>query len=113
MKFPNRIHPRLLAAALSLGGLCLVQAQTEVSAVLAGHASLPSTSTVTAPPDAGPLFSTAGKFTDASRARVDKLNSLQGVTFVGDPKHPRNSGGTLPIQGQAVQGFSGLELIRK
>ena len=108
MTFPNRIRKRLLAAALSLGGLCLVQAQTEVSAVLAGHASLPSTSTVSAPADAGPLFSTSGKFTDGSRTRTNKLNSLEGVTFVGDPKYPRNSGGTLPIEGQAVQGFSGL-----
>ena len=72
MKHPNRIRLRLLAAALSLSGLCLAQAQTEVSAVLAGHASLPSTSTVTAPTDAGPLFSPAGKLTDASRPPADK-----------------------------------------
>jgi hypothetical protein len=76
MKHPKPIRLRLLAAALSLGGLCLVQAQTEVSAVLAGHASLSATSSVSAPADAGPLFSTSGKFTDASRARTDKLNSL-------------------------------------
>ena len=84
------------------------QAQTEVSAVLAGHAALPSDSSVAAPLDAGPMFATAGKFTASNRLRADVLGSVAGVTFVGDPKYPRNSGGSLPIKGQSVQGFSGI-----
>ena len=83
-------------------------AQTEVQAVLAGHAFVPASTTVAAPADAGPLFSTAGKFTAGNRQRTQALNSLPGVTFVGDPKFPRLSGGTLPITGQSVQGFSGI-----
>ena len=31
----------------------------------------------------------------------------------GDPKYPRKSGGTLPIKGQAVQGFSGIVSLGK
>lgn len=84
------------------------QAQIEVSAVLAGHAALPSTSSVTAPVEAGPLFATAGKFTACNRLRADALGSVAGVTFVGDAKYPRNSGGSLPMTGQSVQGFSGI-----
>ena len=38
-------------------------AQTEVQAVLAGHAFVPASTTVAPPADAGPLFATAGKFT--------------------------------------------------
>jgi hypothetical protein len=85
-----------------------VLAQAEVPAVLAGHAFVPASTTVAAPADAGPLFATAGKFTAGNRQRTQALNSLPGVTFVGDPKFPRLSGGTLPINGQSVQGFSGI-----
>jgi hypothetical protein len=92
--------------ALIISGSAL--AQTEVSAVLAGHAYLPASTTVQAPKAAGPSFATAGKFTDASRQRKDTLGSVEGITFVGDPKYPRKSGGSLPVTGQAVQGFSGI-----
>ncbi len=92
--------------ALIVSGSAL--AQTEVSAVLAGHAFLPASTTVQAPKAAGPSFATAGKFTDASRQRKDTLGSVEGITFVGDPKFPRKSGGSLPVAGQAVQGFSGI-----
>ena len=84
------------------------QAQIEVTAVLAGHAALPSTSSVAAPLEAGPLFATAGKFTANHRLRSDTLGSVPGVTFVGDPKYPRLSGGSLPTKGQSVQGFSSI-----
>ncbi|MES2945094.1 MAG: esterase-like activity of phytase family protein [Pseudomonadota bacterium] len=86
----------------------LAIAQVEVTAVLAGHAFVPATTTAAAPAEAGPLFATAGKFTAGNRQRNDKLNSFAGVTFVGDAKYPRNSGGSLPITGQSVQGFSGI-----
>jgi hypothetical protein len=85
-----------------------VLAQTEVQAVLVGHAAVPASTTVPAPADAGPLFATAGKFAAANRQRTDTLGVVPGVTFVGDPKFPRNSGGSLPVNGQAVQGFSAI-----
>jgi hypothetical protein len=85
-----------------------VQAQTATTAVLAGHAYLPSTSTVKPPTDAGSLFETSGKFTNSQRTREAKLNAIPANTFVGDAKYPRASGGALPVAGQAVQGFSGI-----
>ena len=97
-----------LLLALASGA---AQAQTEVSAVLAGHAALPSSTSVAAPKDAGPLFATAGKFTAASRLRTNALGAVPGISFVGDPKYPRNSGGSLPMQGQSVQGFSGIQSL--
>lgn len=99
----------LVATTVSLGA----HAQTEVTAVLAGHARVPHDTTVEAPQDAGPLFATAGKFTAGNRLRTEALNTLPGITFVGDPKHPRPSGGTLPITGQAVQGFSAIVSLGK
>jgi hypothetical protein len=100
--------------ALAVGALChsLALAQSgpaiEVTATLAGHAALPADATVTPPAAAGPLFATAGKFTAGNRKRIDTLGSEAGITFVGDPKYPRASGGSLPIKGQSVQGFSGI-----
>lgn len=104
---PRHFTPLLLAATL-LAFAPPTRAQTEVPAVLAGHALLPHDSTVAAPRDAGPLFATAGKFTAADRLRRETLGSLPAHTFVGDAKHPRASGGALPIRGQSVQGFSGI-----
>lgn len=100
----------LVAAAATLAtGMAL--AQIEVTATLAGHALLPASTTVTAPKAAGPMFATAGKFANDPRQRVEKLGSVPANTFVGDPKHPRASGGSLPISGQSVQGFSGIQPV--
>ena len=109
----SRTPPRtlLFASCLALN-LCTLafgtQAQTSVTATLAGHAYLPSTTTVTAPAAAGELFQSSGKFTAGSRQREAAIGSILANTFVGDPKYPRASGGTLPVLGQAVQGFSGI-----
>jgi hypothetical protein len=101
--------PTRLAAALALVTAAFgASAQTEVTAILAGHAALSTFTTVEAPKAAGPFFETAGKFNAANRQRTEVLNSIEGVTFVGDAKYPRKSGGTLPIKGQSVQGFSGI-----
>jgi hypothetical protein len=79
-----------------------------VEASLAGHAALPATGAVQAPRDAGAFFATAGKFANAKRQRKEQLGSEVANTFVGDAKYPRASGGTLPMKGQSVQGFSGI-----
>ena len=106
--------PTRLAAALAMAVTAFsASAQTEVTAVLAGHAAVPFTATVKAPKAAGPFFETAGKFNAANRQRTEALGSIEGISFVGDPKYPRKSGGTLPIKGQSVQGFSGIVSLGK
>lgn len=82
-------------------------------AILAGHAALAATTAVPAPRDADPFFATAGKFANAKRQRNEQLGSESANTFVGDPKYPRASGGTLPMKGQSVQGFSGIVSLGK
>ena len=115
---PSAVFRRLLgtvASALLVLLHAAAQAQhppaREVTAELAGHAALPASTTVAAPAAAGPLFATAGKFTANDRRRVDALGSLPGISFVGDPKYPRGSGGSLPIVGQSVQGFSAIQKV--
>ncbi len=101
-----------LALALALCSSAAL-AQVEVSATLAGHAFVPALTTVAAPIDAGPLFATSGKFANPQRERVTALGTVPANTFVGDPKNPRASGGSLPVQGQSVQGFSGIVSLGK
>lgn len=100
-----RSFTTVLLAALACTRLL---AQTEVPAVLAGHAALPASSTVSAPAAAGPGFALAGKYAAPNRQRTEQPGALKTNTFVGDPKHPRASGGGLPVRGQSVQGFSGI-----
>jgi hypothetical protein len=113
----NQMNVLTLAAACAL---CIAsgasRAQTPapaVEAVLAGHAALAATTAVPAPRDAGPFFATAGKFANGKRQRNEQLGSESANTFVGDPKYPRASGGTLPMKGQSVQGFSGIVSLGK
>ncbi|MDR7308801.1 esterase-like activity of phytase family protein [Rhodoferax saidenbachensis] len=106
------LSPLVLACALALPTTTAL-AQTEVTTTLAGHAALPAATTVAAPKAAGQFFETAGKFAGANRQRTEVLHSIDGISFVGDPKYPRKSGGTLPIRGQSVQGFSGIVALGK
>ena len=111
------VNFRLLLVSAAYCGLGAysgaLMAQIEVPSVLAGHAALPTSTTVAPPRAAGAYFETAGKFTAGNRQRSETLGSVPGVTFVGDTKYPRNSGGSLPIRGQAVQGFSGIVSLGK
>lgn len=107
------MRTRWIAAAWWLAASAPIAAQTEVTAVLAGHAALPADTTASAPADAGAFHQIAGKFAGSDRQRNEKLGSIPVNTFVGDPKLPRASGGALPIQGQAVQGFSGIVALSR
>lgn len=118
MSVLTKMNGLTLAAACALclasgAGRAQTQAAPAVEAVLAGHAALSATTAVAAPRDAGPFFATAGKFANAKRQRNERLGSESANTFVGDPKYPRASGGTLPMKGQSVQGFSGIVSLGK
>lgn len=106
------VHTAALAACLALQTLTAA-AQVEVTATLAGHAALPADTRAAAPPEAGAFHVSAGKFANDARQRIDKLGSTPANTFVGDPKLPRASGGALPVEGQAVQGLSGIVALSR
>lgn len=99
----------LLSASLAaLPSLAQEQQAKRYPATLAGHAVLPADTLVQAPADAGPLFASAGKFTNADRKRVDAVGSIRATSFAADPKAPRGTEIMLPVAGQAVQGFSAI-----
>lgn len=87
----------LLACAASTTAL----AQQAFPATLAGHAVLPAQSFVPAPPDAPRDLQTSGKFTTARR--VDAVGSVMGQSG------GRDTGVSLPFQGQPLQGHSGIK----
>ncbi|GGD35992.1 esterase-like activity of phytase family protein [Aureimonas glaciei] len=92
--------------ALLLLGVSAAAAQSvegqAFHATLAGQAILPAATVVAAPADAPAFLKQAGKFTTPDRQRTTELGKVAGM----DGKRPTNSG--LPIDGQSVQGFSGI-----
>lgn len=95
---PSRLT--LLASCLVFSTTLWAQAQ-EVPAVLAGHAVLPVKSSVTAPQDAPADLKQSGKYT--SGQRVSELGSVAGKSA------DRLTGIGLPINGQPLQGHSGIK----
>ena len=80
-------------------------------AVLAGHAILPAATVVAAPVDAPTDLKVSGKFTDPYGRRVDAIGSIEGTSFLSAKEAPRKTGFKMPMQGQPVQGFSGIKAI--
>ncbi|MBW8461319.1 MAG: glycerophosphodiester phosphodiesterase, partial [Acidovorax sp.] len=74
-------------------------AQQAYPATLAGHAVLPAFTVIPAPKDAPQDLQVAGKFT--TPRRVDAVGTVMGQSG------GRNSGVSLPFQGQPIQGHSG------
>lgn len=80
-------------------------------AVLAGHAILPADAKVMPPADAPADLKVAGKFTGPGNKRVDQIGALKGSTSLAHKDFPRFTGYALPIEGQSVQGFSGIRSL--
>ncbi|MEF2073943.1 esterase-like activity of phytase family protein [Consotaella aegiceratis] len=102
----------LLAAATALTVLHLappVLAQSSeghrFEAVLAAQAILPADSAVAVPEDAPAHLRQAGKFTTPDRKRTAELGAMKGKDGV------RATGYGLPIEGQSLQGFSGIKAM--
>jgi hypothetical protein len=96
------MHLTLLAAtAGALLTLTSVHAQTAYPARLAGHAILPAQTFIAAPQDAPSDLRVSGKFTTGQR--VEAIGTIEGRS-AGRP-----TGVSLPFEGQAVQGHSGIK----
>ncbi|TQI78131.1 hypothetical protein FHU10_1876 [Serratia fonticola] len=90
----------LLVSCLAISTTLWAQAQ-QVPAVLAGHAVLPTTSSIATPADAPADLQQSGKYT--SGKRVTELGSVAGKSA------DRLTGYGLPINGQPLQGHSGIK----
>ncbi|WP_182086201.1 esterase-like activity of phytase family protein [Aureimonas sp. ME7] len=88
--------------ALSTGASAQGPEGRAFPATLAHQAILPADTTVTPPTDAPEHLRHAGKFTTPDRRRTEDLGTVPGKDGV------RPTGFGLPVEGQAVQGFSGI-----
>ncbi|MFN7010985.1 MAG: esterase-like activity of phytase family protein [Allorhizobium sp.] len=79
--------------------------ETVFPAKLVAHAILPANSIIAAPADAPAHLKTSGKFTTADRKRAEGLGTVPGKDGV------RPTGLSMPFEGQAMQGFSGIKTM--
>jgi hypothetical protein len=91
--------------AVSLGS---AHAETVFPAKLVGHAFVPAATFIDAPADAPEDARISGKFTTGSR--VDEVGTVPGDT--GAQHGKRQTGLSLPFEGQPLQGFSGFAAER-
>lgn len=96
-----------LFASVSLFLLAAPAFAEEVAfpAKLVSHAVLPANSIIAAPADASAHLKTSGKFTTADRKRAEGLGTVPGKDGV------RPTGLSMPFDGQAMQGFSGIKTM--
>lgn len=92
----------MLATVLSSVSVSAV-AQQEVAAVLEGHAVLSAQSVIEAPKNAPLDVKNSGKYT--TKKRVETLGSVMGKSA------DRDTGISLPIKGQPLQGHSGIKVM--
>lgn len=104
------IYSALLLAGTAFGAL-QVRAQETVpayTATLEGQVVLPAATFVAPPADAPTDLKVSAKFTSPDRTRNDKPGSEPGASVLSAKEAPRTTGISLPFDGQAVQGFSGI-----
>ncbi|MCI0454022.1 MAG: esterase-like activity of phytase family protein, partial [Candidatus Dadabacteria bacterium] len=77
-------------------------------AILTGYAVIPANSTVKLPDDAPEYLNVSGKYTHPDKKRRDKLGEISGR----DRGRPRVTDINLPMQGQPLQGFSGIKVLK-
>ncbi len=77
-------------------------------ATLAGRAVLPYESRLSMPADMPEEMRLSGKFTNPEKPLMESPGEFEGVSFISDPAAPRLTGIRFPIEGQPLQGLSGM-----
>ncbi|MDO1581743.1 esterase-like activity of phytase family protein [Rhizobium oryzicola] len=96
----------LLASAAVLALTIGAKAEEKAfPAKLSAQAILPANTIIPAPDDAPDALKTAAKFTTPDRKRANGIGTVPGM----DGIHP--TGLSMPFNGQAVQGFSGIKTM--
>ncbi|MDB5526234.1 MAG: glycerophosphodiester phosphodiesterase [Rhizobium sp.] len=99
---------KFFLASVSLAVLMASAAVAEEKvfpAKLTAHAVLPANTIVAAPTDAADFLKTAAKFTTPDRKRAEGLGTVPGLDGV------LPTGLSMPFNGQAIQGFSGIKTM--
>lgn len=99
----------LLATIAAVGLALPAAAEQRFEARLVGHAFLPAATFAAPPASAPPGFAVSGRFAGATTDRVARPGSVMGNT--GPAYGSRDTGISLPFQGQPIQGFSGIKPV--
>ena len=99
----------LLAGIAAIALTNAASADQRFEARVVGHAMLPAATLIAPPADAPPGFANSGRFTGPGNSRVEALGSIPADT--GAMHGNRRTGVGLPLQGQPVQGFSGIRPV--
>jgi hypothetical protein len=91
------------AALAALWSPAALAGEDVFTATLVSQAVLPAATFIKPPADAPGSLAHAAKFTTPDRHRADALGSVPGMDGV------RSTGLSMPFDGQAVQGFSGIK----
>ncbi len=103
----------LMSAVTTALLVTAASAQTKYPAVLEGHAILPAFTIIPAPADAPPELQISGRYaTGPLPQRVDKPESVMGISALSDKNAPRPTGIMFPFKGQPVQGLSGIKNLK-
>lgn len=100
----TRLLLSTVAIAALFAGAALAD-DKEFPAKLAGQAILPANTITPAPADAPDFLKTSGKFTTPDRKRTEKLGTVPGKDSA------RITDVKLPLDGQPIQGFSGIKTM--
>ncbi len=100
------MHRVLTCLALALPAVPALAQETTFPATLAGHALLPAATFVAPPADAPADAAVSGKFTGP--VRVHEVGTVPGTT--GPAHGNRETGLSLPFEGQPLQGLSGYAM---
>jgi hypothetical protein len=92
-------------ALAALIGTSASAEETVFPAKLVSHAVLPANTIIAAPADAPAYLKTAGKFTTPDRKRAEAIGTVAGKDGV------MPTGLSMPFDGQAMQGFSGIKAM--
>ena len=80
-------------------------------AILAGRAILPVESRLTLPADIPEEMRISGKYTNPGVPIMETIGEFPVASFGSDPSAPRLTGISFPIEGQPLQGFSGITAL--
>ena len=72
---------------------------------------MPYESRLTLPADLPAEMRISGKFTNPVMPMMDSPGMFMGASFISDPSAPRYTGIQFPIEGQPLQGFSGITSV--
>jgi len=119
IRMPSFVHTIVRATGVVTAAWCVFTLSPPVAhaaqpfpSTLVGHALLPAATFIKPPSDAPASLAVSGRYNHPDGRRRDQIGSIEGISFLSDPKAPRPTGINAPFNGQPIQGFSGIKWMK-